>query len=308
MLLVLFVLGQSCTDLLEQPEPSTSISQEVALSDPGAVEAIRAQMYSRMQSGAYTTTYMLGPAALADEITNRPGTTRLNGLAENNRGSGMGSWGTSYNLINEANLIINGVGQDVFDSQATLEQYQAEALTLRAFAYHHLVRAYGYEPGMSPATGQGSGFDLGVVLRTQPAQSPEDASFRPRKTVSRIYSQIESDLQRAITLFQNSGDAGTNQYITLAAAQALHARVSLYAGNYQDANDYAVSALQNTSASLATTQSGVANMFNETAGTNPEAIFLTVIDPATESLGVYCTAVDGTGANPGTAEHVRCQR
>jgi hypothetical protein len=286
MLLVLFVLGQSCTDLLEQPEPSTSISEEVALSDPGAVEALRAQMYSRLHSFNYTTAYMIGPAALADELSNRPGTTRGLGYAENQRGTGMGTWGTSYNLINEANLIINEVGQDVFDSQATLDQYIAEALFMRAFAYHHLVRAYGYEPGMSPATGQGAGFDLGVVLRTQAAQSPEDASFRPRKTVSRIYSQIESDLQRAIGLFQSVGDAGNVQYATLAAAQALHARVSLYAGNYQDANDYAVDALNNTSASLATTQSGVANMFNETAGTNPEAIFLTVVNPSTESQGV----------------------
>ncbi|MDZ7807931.1 MAG: hypothetical protein U5K71_12570 [Gracilimonas sp.] len=34
----------------------------------------------------------------------------------------------------------------VFDDPATLEQYRGEALALRAFAMHTMVRVYGYEP------------------------------------------------------------------------------------------------------------------------------------------------------------------
>ncbi len=273
----------SCEDVLDNAEPSTAISQENALSSAGGVDAIRNSMYNRLQSFSYATQYMLGPSALADDLASRTGSTRLLGYVENSNGVGMSSWATSYDLINDANLIINGIEDGVLD-QAVQDQYQGEAYMLRAFAYHHLVRTFGYEPGMTPSSGGGAGWELGVIIRSMPTLSDTDASYRPRKPVSQVYSLIRDDLDQAISLLSN-GDAGQRSYVTLAAVQALRARVELYAGNDQAADDYASDALSNTSASIASAGQ-VDGMFDETSGLNPESIFEVVVDPSTESLGV----------------------
>ena len=285
VLLLLFTVSQACSDILDNAQPSTAIAPNQTLTNAGAVESVRSGMYSRLHTEDMTTTYMLGPSSAADELTTRAGATRLSGLAQNDRNAGMvdgDGYGLIYDLINDANLIINGVEEGVL-SDAQRAQFTGEALTLRAFALHHLVRTYGYEPGMIPSTGQGSGWDLGTIIRTQPTLSPSDASFRPRKTVSTVYDQIESDLTRAINLL-SQGDAGSPVYITRAAAEALYARVSLYSQNYSDAATYASDAMANSSAELVTDSAGVANMFDETTGTNPEAIFLINFNPPSEQI------------------------
>ena len=285
VLLLLFTVSQACSDILDNAQPSTAISPEQTLSNAGAVESLRSGMYSRLHTEDMTTTYMLGPSSAADELTTRAGATRLSGLAQNDRNAGMvdaDGYGLIYDLINDANLIINGVEEGVLPD-AQQAQYTGEALTLRAFALHHLVRTYGYEPGMIPSSGQGAGWDLGTIIRTQPTIEPSDASFRPRKTINTVYDQIESDLTRAINLL-SQGDAGSPVYITQAAAEALYARVSLYRQNFSDAAGYATDAMASSSAELVTDSTGVANMFDETAGRNPEAIFLINFNPPSEQI------------------------
>jgi phenylpyruvate tautomerase PptA (4-oxalocrotonate tautomerase family) len=256
---------------------------EQAVSTPSAINAVRASMYDRLHAFGYATSYFLGPSALADDLVNRTGATRFAGLVRNDQNSGMSTYNLAYDLINDANLLINNIPEGVLDD-ATLAQYRGEALMMRAFAMHHLTRAIGYEPGMTPATGPGAGFELGIVIRTMPTLDASDASFRPRKTVGVVYDRIIADLEDSISLL-SSGDAGTPTFITQAASQALMARVQLYAQNYDQANNYAADALSNTSARLA--QPGeVATMFDETTGLNPEAIFVITTDPNTESLGI----------------------
>jgi len=283
LLMIVFVGGQSCNDLLDNPQPSTSIDQGVALTDPGAVRAVRASLYGRLHSFDYTTEYFLGPETLADNLNNRSGTNRFSGLAENAVTSGLSSWGTSYNLINDANILITGVEEETIPSDE-LRQFRGEALALRAFALHHLVRVFGYEPGQTPTTGQGAGFDLGVVIRSEAVLNRESADFRPRSTVSAVYDQIISDLNQSLNLL-SQGDAGTVTFVTQPAVEAMLARVHLYAGNYDLANQFATDALNNTPATLA--QPGdVASMFDESTGMNPEAIFIAPVDPNTEGQGI----------------------
>lgn len=283
LLAVLFVVGQACTDLLDNPQPSTSISQEVALSDPGAVEAIRANMYNALQGFGYSTSYFLGASTLADDTFNRGGTNRFTGLAENNPGSHLGTWGGAYNLINDANTIISAIEDGVLDDNV-LRQYRGEAYFLRAFAMHHLARAVSYEPNMTPNTGDGAGFNLGIIIRTEPVLDPGEADFRARATVSETYTQIRNDLNQAISLL-SQGDAGSPVFATEAAAHALLARVSLYAQDYDQANTSAQNALDASSAELAEADE-VVSMFDETTGLNPEGIFIIAVNPDTESQGV----------------------
>jgi len=278
----LLVALYSCNDILDNPQPSTSISQEQALNSPGGVEALRASLYSRLHSFGYSTSLLLAPSSLADNMYIRAGSTRFVGQNENNEGTHVGNWGGAYDLINDANLIIGGIPEGVLDV-AVLQQYRGEAYMLRAFAYHNLARTFSYEPGMSPSTGDGAGFNLGVILRTEPVLSDAQAAFLPRSTVEQTYNLIISDLEEAIRLLSN-GDAGSPNFVTRAGAEALMARVQLYAGNYQQANDYASDAIANSPAALVD-PTGVESMFDETTGLNPEAIFTVTVDPNSESLG-----------------------
>ena len=283
----------SCNDLLDNVQPSQSISQQQALSTQGGVEALRISMYDRLHSFGYSTEYMLAPDALADNLTSREGTTRFTGKAQNDDGNHVENWdgngigptfrGNGYDLINDANLLINAIPDGVLDD-ATRDQFRGEAFMLRAFAYHHLVRTFGYEPGVTPSTGAGAGFNLGVIIRTTPTLDASDASFRPRATVQQVYDLIISDLQQSISLL-SQGDAGDRTFATVAAAEALMARVHLYARNYEEADQFATDALNSTTARLAQPEE-VATMFDETTGLNPEPILLITTDPNTESIGV----------------------
>ncbi len=272
----------SCTDLLDNAQPTGQISELQVFGSVGGVEAFRAGMYARLNVQNYQTEYMLGPGALADELASRPTTTRYSGFAENSLGNGLSSYGDAYELINDASMIINRIPDGILDEE-TLTQYRGEAFMLRAFAMHHLVRVHGYEPGMEPATGLGSGFDLGIEIRTEGVTTASEADFRPRKTNVQVYSQIKRDLLESIGLL-DEGDAGTEFYVTKAAAEALLARVYLYERDFANADLYASRALASTSATLAT-PAQVATMFDETVG-NPEAIFTLDVNPTTESIGI----------------------
>ncbi|MFN1834466.1 RagB/SusD family nutrient uptake outer membrane protein [Balneola sp. MJW-20] len=275
---------QACTEVLEDVEPTTAITPEVAFSDAGSVRAFRTQLYSRLHSFTYTTQYMIGPEALGDQSYNRTGSSRFNAYSTFQFGAGMNHYTAAYNLIQDANVVIGAIPDGVIPA-AEKSQYQGEAYFFRAFAMHHLVRALGYEPGNSPSSGDGAGWDLGIIIRTEPVLGLTQADARPRNTVAEVYSQIRSDLGEAITLLGQNQESSRN-YVQQAAAYALLARVELYARNWQAAANNAASALSNTSAALAT-GADVVTMFDETVfSTHPEAIFEVEVNPNTEGQGI----------------------
>ncbi len=282
MVLACFVAVQSCTDLLNEPGPSTQTSQEEALTTVPGIESTRAYMYAQLHSFTYTTAYMLGPSSMADGMYRTPGANRFSGLNANARGAHLGSWNIGYETINQANLLIDAIPEGVISPELET-QYRGEAFFMRAFAYHHMVRAYGYEPGVTPNFGQGAGWQKGVPVRTNPVLSPDDATFLVRSTVTEVYEQIESDLLNAISLLEQ-GDAGVPHYATDAAAKALLARVYLYWQKYDLADQYATEALQSSPAQLAT-PGEVGTIFD--AGSTVELIFQGLINnPLEESQGV----------------------
>lgn len=278
ILLLALLVVQGCSDLLDNPQPDTSVSQQIALTNEGAVESVRAGMYGYLHSFTYTTEMMLAPDALADNFTNSVGSSRFAGYANNATGAGMSSWGTAYDLINQSNLLIHAIEEGVVDDN-TLAMYRGEGYFFRAFAMHHLARAISYEPGQFV-----NGWDRGIIMRTKPTLDVTDADFRARATVGEVYTQIKADLQEAINLLGTQQE--NNRYhVQQAAAYALLARVQLYEGSWADAASSAQSAMDATGASLATSESAVVNMFDEGTGINPEGILITLVDPSTESQG-----------------------
>lgn len=291
----------ACNDILEDTEPATSVSGEVALTTEDGVNAIRAAMYSKLRSSfGYSTEYMVGPSAFADETTTRSGATRFQALNTAIGTSGtvhLGTFGATYNIILDANLIIGAVEPGVIPD-ATLDRYRGEALAIRAYAMHHLVRALGYEPGMIPSDGPDPNWDRGIIIRTNPTLDVADADQRPRSTVTEVYAQILDDLGTAKSLLAGVNDDNTR--ITEAFVDGMIARVNLYAGNWGTAASAANDAIINSGRSLETDADGVAGMFFESDGGHPEALFKIVVNPNTEGIG-------GSNVNNGLAAYTSSQ-
>ena len=291
----------ACNDILEDTEPATSVSGEVALTTEDGVNAIRAAMYSKLRSSfGYSTEYMVGPSAFADETTTRQGATRFQALNAATGTSGtvhLGTFGATYNIILDANLIIGAVEPGVLPD-ATLDRYRGEALAIRAYAMHHLVRALGYEPGMIPSGAIDPNWDRGIIIRTNPTLDVADADQRPRSTVAQTYAQILDDLGTAKTLLAGVNDDNTR--ITEAFVDGMIARVNLYAGNWGPAAAAAQDAIINSGRELENDADGIAGMFFESDGGHPEALFKIVVNPNTEGIG-------GSNVNDGLAAYTSSQ-
>ena len=282
----LLIAVAGCNEVLEDVEPSTSVSGEVVLTSPEGVNALRTSMYNRLMGQfTYYTEYFVAPSAFTDETENRPGSTRYQAL---NQATGsdccahISSWGGHYEVIQDANLLIGAIPDGVLDA-ATLDRYRGEALAIRAFAMHNLVKVYGYEPGNFDQGELEANWDAGVIIRTEPTIDLSDADLRPRSSVNDVYAQILQDLSDAKGLL--AGVNSNNTFITEAFVDALSARVNLYAGNWGAAVTSAQAAITNSGRTLANTAGGVADMFDENIGGHPEAIFKAVVDPSTESGG-----------------------
>lgn len=297
--IALLFLAQGCDSIVERTEPSQSISQGVALSNPDAIRGVRASMFARMHSTDLSTDWLLGPSSLADNTSWRGNQERHQGLNQNvfRVGIGTGSWNNVYNLINDANVLIAGIQEDALPADVKAK-FEAEGYFMRALVQHHLVRTLGYDPNgqggvVSPNSGPGQGFDLGIVLRNQPTLSVEDATLKPRATVPEVYSQIISDLQEAQSLFSGLSSAvreNSEFFPSEAAVQGLMARVRLYQRNWSAANTAAQNAIDLAGSAFGSgiaTPSEVMAIFDETTGSNPEAIYTVDVDPeAGESVGV----------------------
>jgi len=314
----LLVSFTGCNDILDSVEPSSAVSPELALGTEDGVRALRVSMYAKLrESFSYTTQYFVGPSAFADETRVRPGATRYQALNQAFGTAGtahIGNWGGSYNIIQDANLIIGAIDDDVM-SPATLNLFRGEAYALRAFAMHNLVRVFGYEPGRFDQ-GPEANWDEGVVIRTEPVLSRDDIDMKPRSSVNEVYAQIFSDLEEAKRLL--AGVNADNNFVTEAFVDGIAARAHLYAGNWQEAAEAAQSAINNFPRDLVRTSTEVADMFYEqalveigpggnvvrehTAGAHPEAMLLVVVDPDTEAV-----TGGGTFINEGPAGYTSDQ-
>lgn len=276
LLLLGFFSFESC-DLLDT-QPAQSLDPSVALSSLEGLEGLSVSLQSRLRaSGRYGRDLMLLPDVLADNVRLHPVPSgRYTGQSINQHGSHMGLWATGWNAINEANYIIDGVDNIEGIPEDTRARLLGEAYFHRAFAYHDLVKIYGYEPGREV-----DGWNLGVMLRLSPTYDLADADDRPRATNVEVYEVIQSDLENAIE-FLAQGDRGVF-YPNHVAALTLMARVQLYLENWSEAVNYATQAMDATDVTLVSESVYANNMYESVP--NPESLMELNINPQTESLG-----------------------
>jgi starch-binding outer membrane protein, SusD/RagB family len=175
-------------------------------------------------------------------------------------------WLNGYQIINQANLVVDYVDLVDEDRQATVE---GEAKFLRALTYFDLVRLFGqqYEAGQQNT-------QLGVPLSMEGITDYSGDLEVPRNTVEEVYTQVLADLNDAYDLLPESNGIFADKY----AAQALLARVHLQMGNYEEARDAAHDVIENSGHSLTSTY---------------EAAFNNDVDSSEDVFAFQVTSQDG---------------
>lgn len=136
-------------------------------------------------------------------------------------------WTNGYEVINNANLILNAIGTVPATSSSdslTKQQLKGELLAIRAFQHFDLYRVYAYSgiyDAGSPA--------VPYVTTTDIYDLPS------RPVVSAFFTQLKQDMAGAETLI----GSGTTTRMGLTALYALEARVALYTNDWATAIDRA---------------------------------------------------------------------
>lgn len=149
-----------------------------------------------------------------------------------NDGDDLFPYRTYYRIIRNANTVIEGADAAT-GPQTDKDAALGQALLYRAWSHFQLVQLYGkrYEAG-------GNNTQLGVPIRLTTGSEP-----LARSTVEEVYTQVNADLDMAITLLAGY-TRPDKSHLSQSVAQGLKARVALVQSDYATAATYAEMAQQ----------------------------------------------------------------
>jgi len=236
ILSILIITVSSCEHYLEKvPLPSSELVTESAFQSKAVIDKVAYRMYSAFTNVTHQT---IEPrlSALADDGYNP---TTIPSYGRNFQECSLteedqyhGSWENIYRAIYLANYLIeelpNHTAEDLSDDER--DEYLGAAYTIRAYCHYTLVRFLGAAP---------------LVLTTDVTESEKIG----RTPVSEIYTQIESDLTKAIDLLPTT--KGDNYFINCRyIPQSILADVYLTQKKYDEAETAATAVISSGNYSL----------------------------------------------------------
>jgi len=222
----------SCDDLVEVNTPNDRIISETVFSKDetanSAVVGIYNQLFqSTFSSGGQTSVTVLAGLS-ADNLEATVSTTNLLEFEENeifnNNSYNLGIWSSAYNTIYMTNAVLDGMDNNTAISAELKDKLSGETRFLRAFTYFYLVNLYDDVPLVLSTDYQNNA----VVSRTDTAQ---------------VFNQIVEDLESAINLLETTYENGERLRANSYTAKALLARVYLYLGNWENAEQLSTSVI-----------------------------------------------------------------
>lgn len=241
----LIVAVTSCkkfTDL----QPLDALSNTTSFSTPANVALAMSGLYNSAAVGSYngSTTagrgYPFGAASIeqgemrGEDMVNVAAFYQITYQAtyDATTANNLNMWVNLYQLINQANTVIDGVhlavASGVITSSAGLA-YEGEARFLRALAHHELLIQF-CRPYLD-----GSGSMPGVPYRTIPVNSQTavaQATSLGRGTVAADYTALLADLDYAETNLPATNAINRITRATKGAAIALKTRIKLHMGDW----------------------------------------------------------------------------
>ena len=237
------VLGTSCGNDWLNLEPSTSIPTDGLISGLNDMNRCLNGIYSTMQNAyAYSGRFIYYADATGDDMqavksTNRTGSYYLMKYTKDDAPTTF--WSYPYMMLDICNLIIQS--EDIETTETDLRDYYVgQAYAIRGMLMFELTRFYGYPYKKD------NGASLGVPI----ANIVFDKDEKPaRNTVAECYAFVISDLEKAISLMDNSeGRSFSKGRINRWATMALLSRVYLYHGDDQKAYQMATATIDGAEA------------------------------------------------------------
>lgn len=289
-MIALLTVASSCKKTLDT-QPKNTVDASIALQDAAGLEVLVTSLYQSLQGvGYYGRNFVVVPELLSDNMrivnTN---SNRFVNESNNAITAGIDLWATGYSMINRANGVLKYA--DIVTGLTPLRKKQltGEAYFMRALAYFDLVRTYAYNPKQIVTGRPNSNLGVPIVLSYVEVY-PRDIVYPSRNTIDEVYTQIKKDLDLAIGLLDNTF---APKRVSLAAANALRARVALYNGEWQDAATFANTAINSgvgtfvdpvAATTPALKSAAYATIFTVSSPASPESIFELNFEPI-ESLG-----------------------
>lgn len=248
----LAAVATGCKKLIEIDPPTNTITTPEIFSNNTQAEWTLAAVYTKMihGNGSYSSIGTVGQANFgaglstllgslsSDELYNVNGIAsepfyyvNTNKLSLQRSTLTAGAWSSAYKTIYDANAVIEGIAAskpgDLLDS--VKRQLTGEALALRSLAYFYLVNFFG---------------DVPLALTIDYSKT----IMLSRSPVAKVYDQIITDLTEAKSLLVDDFSVGKNERVRINRwfAEALLARVYLYAGKNQDAVNSATAVINKT--------------------------------------------------------------
>lgn len=166
----------------------------------------------------------------------------------NKSGRPYAIWKFYYTVIANANYIIGSESTMAGDPDLK-KSIVGQAYAMRAYSYFYLAQLY-------QQTYIGNEDKAGVPIYTEPTTSKTVG--KPRGTLAQTYDQINSDIDKAIQLLDESAIGQKDRSnVDYYVANGIKARIALVQQRYADARDAAVIALSKPGASILPTSSTV---------------------------------------------------
>lgn len=213
--LVSFLVPMSCNDDFLNTKPLDKISSDATWADEALSQAFVFNIYSFLGYGGFEEQML---ASITDEAMFTHAGRNINTFTEAAESpsnvawmSGTYEWNNMYLAIRESNIAIKELPNATFANTDKKDQLLGEALFMRAYYYHQLLRYYG-----------------GVPIIDKPYGLNEDYSIA-RSSFSDVVNFIVADLDQAATLLD--GKELERGRANKLAALALKSRVLLYAAS-----------------------------------------------------------------------------
>lgn len=217
----LFLTGiVGCEKFVDIAPPETMFYSEAMFNDADAVVSAVNGLYAQM--AIMPNTIAAGGLSLygglsADELIYTGVNEGIEAFARNRLTSMNESilygnlWRPAYNMIYHANKIKEGIEKGNIPENVS-DHLLGEVLVIRTLHYFYLINLFGDAP---------------LILGTDFSEN----SIHPRNNTTEVYSQLITDLERAVLLLNTDYPSTERVRINRYAAHALLARISLYAGD-----------------------------------------------------------------------------
>jgi len=217
----------SCEDFVDLETPNYKLDSEAVFNNDAtaqsALNGIFNQLFnSNLINGGPQSVTFIG-ALSADNFSLTNTTQEVIEYYQNNvtpaNSYNLSLWSSGYNMIYMVNSMLSGIEDNPNLSQALKNKMEGNGKFIRGLTYFYLVNLYG---------------DVPLILNTDYKEN----ALASRTPSEIVYNQILDDLENAEILLQedypDNNRARPNKY----AVMALLARVHLYLGNWEEAENY----------------------------------------------------------------------